>query len=48
MVKTGSVEKSSLFLLLLPRLPVFPVFLVSLWWKLLQTSQSRLLLSRKR
>jgi hypothetical protein len=45
MVKTGSVEKSSLFLLLLPRLPVF---LVSLWWKLLQTSQSRLLLSRKR
>ncbi len=28
--------------------PRLPVFLLSLWWKLLQTSQSRLLLSRKR
>jgi hypothetical protein len=41
MGKTGRMEKSSLFLLLLPRYPALPLLPLSLRQKLLQTSPSR-------
>jgi hypothetical protein len=41
MGKIGSMEKSSLFLLLLPRYPALPLFPLFPRQKLLQTSPSR-------